>query len=113
MKIGILGAGISGLTMARLLRKSGETEILEKANFPGGIARTKTVEGVPYHLVGGHCFNSKYPEVLDFVFNEVLLQNQWRKVKRKSKIRFHGQEIDYPIEFSVKQIYATHPDLAL
>jgi protoporphyrinogen oxidase len=113
MKIGILGAGISGLSMARLLKNDFEVEILEKDGLPGGIARTKEIEGIPYHLVGGHCFNSKYPEVLDFVFNEVLPLNEWRKIKRKSKIQFHRQEIDYPIEFSVKQIYSFNKDLAL
>jgi protoporphyrinogen oxidase len=113
MKTGILGAGISGLSMARLLKKDFEVEVLERNALPGGIARTKDVEGVPYHLVGGHCFNSKYPEVLDFVFNEILPFNKWRKIKRKSKILFHQQEIDYPIEFAVKQIYSFDKDLAL
>jgi protoporphyrinogen oxidase len=113
MKIGVLGAGISGLSIARLLQKDFEIEVLEKNDLAGGIARTKDVEGIPYHLVGGHCFNSKYPEVLDFVFNEILPLNEWRKINRKSKIRFHQQEIDYPIEFAVKQIYSFDKDLAL
>jgi protoporphyrinogen oxidase len=39
--------------------------------------------------------------------------SEWRKIKRKSKILFHQQEIDYPIEFAVKQIYAFDKDLAL
>jgi protoporphyrinogen oxidase len=113
MKTGILGAGISGLSMARLLSKDFEVEMLEKNSLPGGIARTKDVGGIPYHQVGGHCFNSKYPEVLNFVFNEILPPCEWRKIKRKSKIIFHKQEIDYPIEFAVKQIYAFDKDLAL
>jgi protoporphyrinogen oxidase len=113
MKIGILGAGISGLSVARLLRNDFEVEILGKNNFPRGIARTKDVNGIPYHLVGGHCFNSKYPEVLDFVFNEVLPFNKWRKIKRKSKIQFCQQEIDYPIEFVIKQIYSFDKDIAI
>jgi protoporphyrinogen oxidase len=113
MKTGILGAGVSGLSIARLLKNDFEVEVLESKSLPGGIARTKDVGGVPYHLVGGHCFNSRYPEVLDFVFNEVLPLNEWRKIQRKSKIRFHRQEIDYPIEFAVKQIYAFDKDLAL
>ncbi|MDR0506651.1 MAG: NAD(P)-binding protein [Dysgonamonadaceae bacterium] len=112
-KLGILGAGISGLSAAQLLKNKFETEILEKNSFPGGIARTKDVNNIPYHLVGGHCFNSKYPEVLDFVFNNILPLSEWRKIKRKSKIKFHNQEIDYPIEFSVKQIYKFDKELAL
>ena len=113
MKIGILGAGISGLSIARLLKNHFEVEVLEKNELPGGIARTKDVNGVPYHLVGGHCFNSKYPDVLDFVFNEILPLSEWQKIKRKSKIRFHQNEIDYPIEFSVKQIYQFNKELAM
>lgn len=72
MKIGIIGAGISGMSVARLLKDCFEVEILEKETFVGGIARTKDVNGVAYHVVGGHCFNSIYPDVLDFVFNEVF-----------------------------------------
>ena len=113
MKIGVLGAGISGLSIARLLNKHFNVEVLEKNELPGGIARTKEVNGIPYHLVGGHCFNSKHSDVLDFVFNEVLLLSEWQKIKRKSKIRFHQNEIDYPIEFSVKQIYQFNKELAM
>ena len=113
MKVGVLGAGISGLSIARLLKDHFEVEILEKNESPGGIARTKEIDGIPYHLVGGHCFNSKYPDVLDFVFNKVLPLSEWQKIKRKSKIRFRQNEIDYPIEFSVKQIYQFDKDLAM
>ena len=39
------------------------------------------VNGVTYHTVGGHCFNSKYEDVMSFVFN-LLPQKEWHKVKR-------------------------------
>lgn len=113
IKVGILGAGISGLSMARLLGEGFETEVLEKNALPGGIARTKDIGGIPYHLVGGHCFNSKYPEVMDFVFNKILPACEWKKVERKSAIRLHGYEVNYPIEFSIKQIYGYDKELAL
>lgn len=113
MKIGILGAGITGLSIARLLNKTFNVEVLESKENPGGIARTKTIENVAYHLVGGHCFNSKFPDVMDFVFNEILPKNEWHKVKRNSVIRFKGHEINYPIEFSTRQIFNFNKDLAL
>ena len=113
MNIGILGAGVSGLSMAQLLKNNSNVEILEQKELPGGIARTKNINGIPYHMVGGHCFNSKYKDVLEFVFNQILPFDQWRKVKRKSRIQFHGHEIDYPIEFAMKQIYEIDKDLAL
>ncbi|EAI6045415.1 nucleotidyl-sugar pyranose mutase, partial [Campylobacter jejuni] len=60
MKIGIIGAGISGMSLARMLKVDFEVEILEKDSVVGGIARTKDVDGKPYHVNGGHCFNSKF-----------------------------------------------------
>lgn len=113
MKIGVLGAGISGLSIAKLLSATFQVEILERQATYGGIARTRQVEGVTYHPVGGHCFNSKYPEVLDFVFNTVLKQDEWHQVLRNAVIKLKGQEITYPIEFAIKQIHEFDPDLAI
>ena len=113
MKIGVLGAGISGLTIAKLLSKHHEVELLEKNSNIGGIARTKEIEGVTFHLTGGHCFNSKHKEVLDFVFDEIMPITEWHKVKRDAVIKFKDNEISYPIEFAIKEIYNFDKDLAL
>jgi protoporphyrinogen oxidase len=113
MKIGIIGAGVSGLSLGKLLKDKCDVEILEKKNIAGGIARTRNCEGIAYHIVGGHCFNSKYPDVLEFVFNNVLHEDQWNKVKRDAVIRFKGNEVNYPIEFAIKQIFAFDESLAI
>lgn len=113
MKVGILGAGITGLSIAQLLNDQFQVEVLEKQSHCGGIARTKDVSGIAYHMVGGHCFNSKYPEVLDFVFNKILPKEKWHKVKRNAVIQFKDHEIDYPIEYSVGQVYKFDKDLAI
>ena len=113
MKIGILGAGITGLSLAQLLKDNFQVDILEQKQVPGGIARTKDVNGITYHVVGGHCFNSKHQDVLDFVFNKILPLEHWRKIKRKSAILFRGHEINYPIEYSLKEIYQFDKQLAL
>lgn len=112
LKIGVLGGGISGLSIARLLHDRYEVEVLEALPLCGGIARTTDVNGIAYHTVGGHCFNSKHQDVLSFVFEQVLPLDQWNKIERKSKIKFHGYEVDYPIEFSIKQIYEHDKELA-
>lgn len=113
MKIGILGAGISGLSVAKMLVNNFEVEILERENEIGGIAKTKQVEGVAYHKIGGHCFNSKYPEVLNFVFENILKKEEWHLVDRNAVIKLEGQEIPYPIEFAIKQIHDFNPELAM
>jgi len=113
MKVGILGAGITGLSIAKMLIDRYSIEIIEEKSVPGGIARTRSVNGAAYHVVGGHCFNSKYKEVLDFVFNNVLSKDQWNRITRKSSICLKNHEIEYPIEFSVKQIYNFDKELAI
>jgi protoporphyrinogen oxidase len=115
MKIGVLGAGISGLSIAKLLGGDGEfeVEILERNPIYGGIARTKQVEGTTYHPVGGHCFNSKYADVLEFVFNEVLPKDQWHQITRNAVIKLKGEEVSYPIEYAIQQIHSFDPELAI
>ncbi|BEK52568.1 NAD(P)-binding protein [Campylobacter coli] len=112
MKIGVIGAGISGMSIARLLKDDFEVEVLEKSNVVGGIARTKDVDGKPYHVNGGHCFNSKFDDVLDFVFNTILSKDKWNYLPRKAKILFKENWITYPIEFSIKEIDNFNTNLA-
>lgn len=113
MRIGVLGAGISGLSIAKLLSPNHDVEVLEQNSFIGGIARTKNINGIAYHPIGGHCFNSKYPEVLDFVFKEVLPKENWHSVKRKAVIRFKNHIIPYPIEYSINEIFKFDNNLAI
>ena len=87
-KIAIIGAGISGLAAGKLLSKNFDITIFEKKNHIGGIARTKDIDGVAYHLVGGHCFNSKNKSVMNFVFNEVLPKKKMAFSRKKSKNKF-------------------------
>ncbi|NQU35712.1 MAG: NAD(P)-binding protein [Bacteroidetes bacterium] len=113
MKIAILGSGITGLSIGKLLSEDFDVEILEKSSIHGGIARTKSVNGISYHVTGGHCFNSKYPDVLDFVFQHVMHKDKWHKITRDAAIKFKGNEINYPIEFAIKQIASFDNELAI
>lgn len=112
MKICIIGAGITGLTAGKLLSKNHEVTIYEKESNIGGIARTKSVNGITYHTVGGHCLNSKNKAVMDFIFDDILTKENWHHVKRDAKINFHNQFVSYPIEFSIKEIAKFDEDLA-
>ncbi len=112
MKIGVIGSGISGLSVAKMLSVDYDVVVLEKKSLSGGIARTFDVDGVSYHTTGGHCFNSKYKEVLDFVFN-FMPENEWHKIERNAMIKLHNYEVNYPIEFSIKQISKYDEKLAI
>jgi len=112
MKICIIGAGISGLAAGRFLSKKHNVTIYEKESEIGGIARTKDVNGTAYHMVGGHCLNSKNKAVMDFIFNNVLSKDKWHHVKRVAKINLCNNFISYPIEYSVKEIAKFDENLA-
>lgn len=112
MKICIIGAGITGLTAGKLLSESHDVTIYEKEQNIGGIARTKSLDGITYHTVGGHCLNSKNKAVMDLIFDEVLPKEKWHHVKRDAKINFHNHFVSYPIEFSIKEIVKFDEDLA-
>ena len=114
-KIAVIGAGISGLTLAKMMSqvKGFHVSVFEKSEDVGGIAKVRMVGDFPYHKIGGHCFNSKHPEVLDFIFNNVLEKDEWNLIERKASILFKGTRLDYPIEFSMKRLYESQPELAL
>ena len=116
-RVAVIGAGISGLAFAKYVKvnsKNIEVKVFEKSDAIGGIAKVKDVEAnIPYHMIGGHCFNSKFPHVMDFVFKHVLPESEWRKINRKASILFKGNSIGYPIEYSIKDIFKFDEKLAL
>lgn len=70
MKICVIGAGVSGLSVAKLLKDKFDVEILEADEQIGGIAKTKTVDGIAYHMIGGTALtpNIKKYEILYLVY---------------------------------------------
>lgn len=112
MEICIIGAGIRGLTAGKLLSKNHNVAMYEKKFKIGGIARTKDVNGIAYHTVGGHCLNSKNKNIMEFIFDEVLPIEDWHLIKRVAKIYFKNHFISYPIEFAIKEIAEFDEELA-
>lgn len=107
MKVAVLGAGVSGITAARLLReKEIETVVYEKEKTPGGLARTRFTDGYLYDPFGGHIFNSKRKEIVDWVFS-ILPKERWQHTVRNAKIWFdeYGY-ISYPFELSLMELPA-------
>lgn len=110
MKIAVLGAGVSGLTAARLLQERGEqVTVFEKNSVPGGLARTRFTDGYLYDPHGGHIFNSKHKEVVDWVFS-ILPKENWQFTERNAKIFLNGRYVSYPFELSICEL---EPELAV
>ncbi len=96
----IIGAGISGLSCARVLK---DCLVLEKNNFIGGLARTVEFKDFRFDL-GGHRFLTHDASIKKVFKN--LLGQEVLEVARKSQIYKKGRFIDYPLKLpSVFQLY--------
>lgn len=93
MKIGILGGGISGITLQRLVEH--DATVLESAPKIGGLCQTFWWNGYGYDI-GGHVLFSKHNHVTDLV-NERLGDNI-NQCRRENKILFKGRYVKYPFE---------------
>ena len=100
-KIAVVGAGVSGLTVARILSHDSNTEVIvfEKEATPGGLIRCQRVEGSLFHLCGGHVFNSKRQDVLDWFWQQFDKASEFHAADRRSVVYMQdGLIVPYPIE---------------
>jgi protoporphyrinogen oxidase len=98
MKIAIIGSGVSGLSMARILEEQHQVVVFEKNKLPGGLIKCERVEDNLFHKVGGHVFNTKNKRVYDWFWSYFSQETEFVKAKRNAKIFFNNQIIGYPIE---------------
>lgn len=97
--IAIIGAGVSGLTVAHQLKDRYKVKVFEKESTPGGLIRCKRVDGNLYHLCGGHVFNSKRQDVLDWFWSKFDREEEFVKTDRNSVVFMDdGTHIPYPVE---------------
>lgn len=100
MRIAIIGAGVSGMSIARIIKenKLGEVVIFERENTPGGLIRCNNIDGALFHKTGGHVFNTKYPCVADWFWSLFDRDKEFVKALRNSALIINGSTIPYPIE---------------
>lgn len=110
----IIGAGISGLSIARMLKEKGRKVILfEKESTPGGLVRCERVNDILYHCVGGHVFNSRNQAVLQW-FWEQCNKNDFQLATRHAVVSLaDGTHVDYPIENHIYQMPSHIQDAVL
>jgi protoporphyrinogen oxidase len=100
MRIGILGGGLTGLTIAFCLeqraRKKFGVEVLEKETECGGLLKSFKKDGFTFDYGGAHIIYSRDRKSVDFML-DILGQNYFGK-RRNNKIHFKGRFIKYPFE---------------
>ena len=93
----ILGGGLSGITLARLLHEKGEEIlVLEAEPVYGGLCRSATEEGFTFDTGGSHIIFSRDNDVLAFM-RRMIEENEQRN-KRNTKIFYKGRLVTYPFE---------------
>jgi protoporphyrinogen oxidase len=108
-KIAIIGAGVSGMSAAHFLKDRYNVTVFEKEKTPGGLIKCCRINGSLFHTCGGHVFNSKHSDVLDWFWTKFDRNKEFSKTDRNSAIFMEeGDEIPYPIE---NHVYLLNSDI--
>lgn len=98
MQVIIIGAGISGLTLAsKLLENNIKTIIIERENAVGGLARSFNYPNKTIFDIGPHRFHTDDKFVEEFI-NDVLKEDQII-IPRKSQLYLFEKYLPWPITF--------------
>jgi len=101
----IIGAGVSGLSAAQMLKEKGiEPLVLEKSDKPGGLIKCDVVEGHLFHRVGGHVFNTKVEAVAKWFWSRFRQDQEFLKARRQAGIYMGNQFLGYPFENYLYQL---------
>jgi protoporphyrinogen oxidase len=102
VKIAILGAGVTGLALARYLVEGGvdseSVTLLEAGAEVGGLCRSKTVDGFTYDVAGGHILYSKDAEAMQWMKDCAGGDERFVTKDRNTRIRFEDRWVNYPFE---------------
>ena len=102
MKIAILGAGVSGLSLARFLVEDGvdasSIHLFEADSTVGGLCRSKTVDGFTYDVAGGHILYSKDEPAMRWMKDCAGGEAAFERKQRNTAIRYGDRFVHYPFE---------------
>ena len=106
----IVGAGITGLTLAHLLVEKGiPVYVVEKEKTPGGLARSFCYDGFTFDI-GPHRFHTDDAVVEKYILD--ILGDDHLIISRNSQVRFKGHYFPWPMHPSLI-LFKFPPRLAL
>ena len=103
MKLTILGAGLSGLSLAYFLQGRDDIEeidIIEKDDDIAGLCRSIRKDGYTYDI-GPHILFSKDKEMLELMLSVLDDKND---LKRSNQIIYKGRWVQYPFENDLSKL---------
>jgi len=96
-RIIVVGAGLTGCTLAwRLAQEGIETVLVERESVPGGLIRSEHLDGVLYEPHGSHIFHTEDEEVWNLA-NEMTPFHEYR---HRVDIVVEGKILNWPILLS-------------
>ncbi len=90
----ILGGGLAGLATAHSLGDRPHV-VLEAEDVPGGLCRSRNVEGFLFDYTG-HLLHLRDPRIVALV--DALLPGAFETIERKAVIRTHGVTLPFPFQ---------------
>lgn len=97
MTIGILGGGLAGCALGRLLMDRGWSfEILEAEHRIGGLMKSEEINGYTFDIGGPHILFSKNKEALDLLLDGI--KDNITSNRRNAKVLFKRRLVKYPFE---------------
>lgn len=107
MKFSIIGAGISGVVIARKLAEQGhQVDIFEKREHIGGNMYDYKKDGVLIHKYGPHIFHTSKDNVIEFV------ERFWKLNSFQNVVEGYVKDKLVPIPFNFKSIDISFPEQA-
>lgn len=103
-RIAIIGGGISGASIGKMLNERYGITIFEQKEKLGGLISCDRVDGALFHKVGGHVFNTKNEKVADWFWSFFNQKDEFLKAKRNAKIYIYDSYVGYPIENYLYQL---------
>ncbi len=100
----IVGAGISGVTLARLLAEAGKSvHVIDSKDHIGGNCYDYREDGIMIHKYGAHIFHTNNKDVWDFLCRFT----KWYPYQHKVLGLVDGQTI--PIPFNLNSLHMVFP----
>ena len=92
-RVAIVGAGLTGCTLAHALAREGVGSVLlERAAVPGGLIRSELMHGVIYEPHGSHIFHTEDREVWELA----TAMTPFRPYRHRVDIIVEGQRLNWP-----------------
>lgn len=90
----ILGGGLAGMSLAYHLGRRDHV-VLEAADTPGGLCRTRDIQGFQFDYTG-HLLHLRDERIVKLV--DELLPGAFRQVERQARIRMRGATLPFPFQ---------------